>query len=861
MKKQLFTILSICCFLSTYAQDVNYFLPKGNFSYNPNIPTPKQFFGHEIGVQHVTYDLASAYLKLLAEKSDRFISEERGRTYQYRPILFLYISSPNNLSNLENIRKNHQKLCDYKESDKVNIQNMPVVTWLSYSIHGNEASGINASLAVAYFLAAAQGSEVDRILNNAVIIMQPGANPDGIQRFATWVNNARSFTPVSDPNSREFREPTPGSRTNHYWFDLNRDWITVQHPESFYRAQVICEWHPTLFSDFHEQGTTSGMFFSPGIETSQNLTLPKDNFTLLGKIAERYHSKYLNSLGSLTFTKETFDTWFPGTGDVIPSLFGGLSFLFEQTSARGHIQERNGVTIRFPDAIRNQAYGSYATIQAAIDMKEELLNYQRKAYKDAQQEAVKAAVKAYVFGNPDNKSIDMEFHRILKTNNINVYKLNKSVTVGGRSFQEADSYIVPCDQQEYRMVRTIFEKSLSFIDSVFYDVSTWTVPLAFNMNYAELNTTAGLIGEKVEQIVPLSFDAPSLSDFAYLAELKDFYSYKFLYRLLANGVKVRVGEVPFKIDVKGKKRDFSYGTLMIPLSTQKYSKDELHRLIVEAAKDVPVEVLAVGGSWGDPVDLGSPRFKEISEPKIAILWGQGASTDGVGAIWHLLDHRMKIPATLLEYSLVGSSGVDLTLYNIIVVCGNFRFEKPAMERLKAWAEQRSNTLIGIGQAFRLFNDLELTKINTLKRAEQVNSATYLDYSTRIDQDPNASINGVILESYLDKSHPIAYGIGSNSMTTIKNSTNIFSKPTGKYMSPVYYQKKPLLSGCITAKNLSILAETPSVLANRNVIFFADDPCYRAHFFGSMRLLMNSFFFRELMPSEKIETVNTEKSSQ
>ncbi|MCL2501880.1 MAG: peptidase M14, partial [Bacteroidales bacterium] len=283
MKKILLSALSICCFFSAYAQDLSYFLPKGDFSYNPNIPTPKQFFGHEIGAQHVTYDMAAAYMKLLAEKSDRIVAEERGRTYQYRPILFLYISAPNNLGNLEDIRQNHLKLCDYAATDKLNVQDMPIVTWLSYSVHGNEASGINASLAVAYFLAAAQGPQMDRILNNSVIIMQPGANPDGIQRFATWVNNARSFTPVKDPNSREFREPAPGSRTNHYWFDLNRDWITVQHPESYYRAQIICEWHPTLFSDFHEHGTTSGMFFSPGIQTSQNPVVPKEHFDLMSK--------------------------------------------------------------------------------------------------------------------------------------------------------------------------------------------------------------------------------------------------------------------------------------------------------------------------------------------------------------------------------------------------------------------------------------------------------------------------------------------------------------------------------------------------------------------------------------------------
>jgi len=357
--------------------------------------------------------------------------------------------------------------------------------------------------------------------------MQPGTNPDGIQRFATWVNNARSFTPVKDPNSREFREPNPGSRGNHYWFDLNRDWVMVQQPESYYRAQIVYEWHPNLFADFHEHGNT-GMFFAPGIPTNQNPALPKDHYDMMDKIAQQYHTKYLSGIGSLNYTKETYDNWQPGCGDLMPSLIGGVSFLFEQPTARGHIQERNGITMRFADAIRNQAYGSYSMIQAGTDMKDELLMYIRNAFKEAKSDAAKATVKAYVFSNPQNKSLDREFYQILKTNNIDVYQLNKDVTVGGKTFQSADSYIVPSDQKEYRMVKTIFEKKHTYVDSVFYDMSTWTVPLSLSSNYAELNAAAGLIGPKVEMIAPSSFEAPSMANFAYLFEIKELYSYKFL---------------------------------------------------------------------------------------------------------------------------------------------------------------------------------------------------------------------------------------------------------------------------------------------------------------------------------------------
>ena len=210
----------------------------------------------------------------------------------------------------------------------------------------------------------------------------------------------------------------------------------------------------------------------------------------------------------------------------------------------------------------------------------------------------------------------------------------------------------------------------------------------------------------------------------------------------------------------------------------------------------------------------------------------------------------------MEYSLVSDASVDLMQYNLIIITDNFKFDKQAIDKLKTWANYGKNTLIGVGQAYQCLNELGIANINTLKKTENINQSTYLDFSTKTDIDPNSIISGVILESYLDKSHPVAYGMNANTINTIKTNPTILSKPKGKYMSPAYYKKKPFLSGCITAKNLKSLAETPSVLASKNAIYFADEPCFRAYWFGSMRLLLNSIFFRELMPVEKIETVDS-----
>lgn len=327
MKKQdiltaLVLIFSVC---QAFAQGrtLDFYLPEtGGYTYNKSIPTPKEVLGFEVGEQHASYEQVLAYFKTLSQTSNRAVYSESGRSYEYRPLGFLTISSPQNLSRLETIRKKQLKLADPAVSGSLNLSEMPVVIYLAYSVHGNEASGINASLAVAYFLAAAQGKEAEQILNNTVIIIQPGQNPDGINKFAAWVNSTRSFTPVEDNNSLEFKEPYyPSSRSNHYWFDLNRDWLTVQHPESRGRMAFYYTWRPTVVGDFHEHGSTNGSYFSPGNRTSIDQNIPKANYAW-SEVFGKYHGDTLSSLGTLYFSKEGYDDFFTGKGAALPDLQG-----------------------------------------------------------------------------------------------------------------------------------------------------------------------------------------------------------------------------------------------------------------------------------------------------------------------------------------------------------------------------------------------------------------------------------------------------------------------------------------------------------------------------------------------------------
>jgi len=295
-------VLAILC-LSLNAQvELNYYLPVEN--YQPEIPTPESVIGHQVGEWHLTHDKLTAYLSLLAGQSDRVIMQEYARSWENRPLFHLIITSPANHARLEQIRKEHLKLSDPGSGQQPDPGNMPVVVTLGYNVHGNESSASNSSVLVAYYLAASLKQEVLDYLDNMVILIDPCLNPDGFNRHASWINMHKSQTPMPDDNSRGFREVWPGGRTNHYWFDLNRDWILLQHPESRGRVEVFHQWRPNVQTDHHEMGSSSTFFFQPGILSRTNPMTPERTTELTRKIGQ-YHAAALDHDGSLFFTEDT----------------------------------------------------------------------------------------------------------------------------------------------------------------------------------------------------------------------------------------------------------------------------------------------------------------------------------------------------------------------------------------------------------------------------------------------------------------------------------------------------------------------------------------------------------------------------
>jgi Zinc carboxypeptidase. len=840
--------LLICLKTVTYAQDLSYFLPD-SLSYNPSIPKPKDIIFHEVGEWHVTHDRLVNYMKAVAAAApERIKLETMGFTYETRPQVLLIITSPKNHQRLEEIRQQHLQLSNPAISSSVNIDNMPIVVYIGHSIHGNEPSGANAALVSAYYLAAAQGKQIDDLLENVVILFDPSFNPDGLQRFSTWVNQHKSATLVTDPNSREFNEIWPRGRYNHYWFDLNRDWLPLVHVESRNRLEWFHKWKPNILTDHHEQGSNATFFFQPGVPSRVNPLTPAKNQELTGKLGA-FHAAFLDRIGSLYFTKENYDDFYYGKGSTYPDINGAIGILFEQASSRGHAQETDHGILRFPFTIRNQFTATLSTLEGAKALRKEFLAYQRDFYKDVMSEAAAAPTKGYVFGDAGDKNKTAIFVDMLRRQQIEVYVLNNTLSADGFQFEKGQAYIIPAQQPQYKVIKAIFDKTLTYKDSLFYDITAWTLPLAFGIPYAELNAgkyNQSLLGAKVNKPVqPTGQVSGGKSSYAYLFEWDDYYAPAALYELQAAGIHVRAATNPFEISVEGGARQFGYGAISIPVATQNIGADSLYNLVKKAAERHGITIYAVRtGHVNSGSDLGSNRMTSLATPSVAMITGTGVSALDAGEIWYLLDQRFHIPCTHLEIPVFNR--IDLHKYNtIIMVAGNYNaLDK---EKLKTWV-QGGGTLIVTEQAVQWAAQNGFTNISFKKQKPDSNQQ--VAYAERENRSGAQRMYGAIFRASIDGTHPLAYGYKYPFVDMFK-ANNVFpEKNKNPYSNPFVYGDRSLQSGFVTKENLEAVKNTASVLVNAlgngRVISLADNPNFRAFWLGGSKLFLNAIFFGRLI---------------
>ena len=841
--------LSIYLFTFLFGQQ-NIQLPMNikGVRYNRSIPKPEEIIGHQIGTSHTRTDQVVDYFEALASRSNRIILNDHALTHEGRRLIHAIVTHPDNHENLETIRQGNLKLSDKPNSmSDQDLNKMPLVAYLGFSIHGDEASGTEASLLLLYHLAAGSGKQIDDILKNTVLIIDPMFNPDGRDRFVNWVNGNRGRVPTSDTQDREHNQPWPRGRTNHYLFDMNRDWLPVTQPESNGRIKLFHHWRPQFLLDAHEMGSNSTFFFQPGISSRNNPNTPKGTLELANKLIP-FHAKRLDSIQSMYYSQQSYDDFYYGKGSTFGDIHGSVGILFEQASSRALESETNQGRLVYAFTIRNHYMSTLGTLDGLVALRKDFLTYHRDFYATAPDAAKKNQVRGYLVSLKQNRTRAQMLIQNLQKHRIVAHELKKSMTVKQTKFNPGEAVIIPSNQPQTRFLKGIMERMTTFEDSLFYDVSAWTLPLAYGVESYELKQNPNAyIGT---QLGLVELDGGMLiggkAKSAYLMKWDRYYAPKSLYSIMDLGIRPRLTTQAFSAVVDGKEVQFDRGTIVIPAyqrdADATITQEKIHKMMIHLAKMDHVNIYASNtASTPSGPDLGGAYQGVLQKPKVAILSGDGTSSYGVGEVWHLLNFRMGIPVSLLNAKQL--SARKLSKYNTIIVPDGFysNLDSTDIKTLKDWV-LNGGTLIATQTGSRWVVNKKILNEKLKKGGMDTLDIPY-------EQAPMVTgaqrIGGSIFEVSLDNTHPIAYGYNKKTPMFRRGDT-FFELSTSTAANVGRYTKNPLLSGYISEEKLKEIQNSASIIARRqgggHVILFADNPSFRAFWYGSNGLLLNAVFF-------------------
>jgi hypothetical protein len=622
------------------------------------------------------------------------------------------------------------------------------------------------------------------------------------------------------------------------------------HIESQNRLTWFHKWKPNILTDHHEQGSNATFFFQPGVASRVNPLTPEKNQELTAKLA-KFHAAFLDRIGSLYFTKENYDDFYYGKGSTYPDINGAIGILFEQASSRGHLQQTTNGLLSFPFTIKNQFTTTLSTLEGAKVLRKDFLQWQRDFYKNSGTEAAADPVKAYVFGDKNDKVKTFYFMEMLRRQQIDVYGVVGAYKSESNDFEKGSAYVVPLNQPQYKVIKTIFDKTLNYKDSLFYDITSWTMPLAFGLPYAELSAAQfnqSLAGEKVQQqSFPKGEVAGGKSEVGYLMEWDELYAPAALNELQSNSVLAKVATNKFSITISGSAKSFDYGTILIPGQLQTVSSDKIFQLLSSVAQKYGVKVYPVQtGNVNSGSDLGSSKFLPVTKPSIAMIVGTGANPTDAGEVWHLLDQRMNITATHLEIPVFNR--VELNKYNTLIMVGG-TYTEMNKEKLKTWV-QSGGTLILTEEAVSWAAQNGITDVKFKKLKSPVDSAAMLSYVEREQIDGAQQVFGAIFGADADLANPLAYGYNQKTISLFKANKVFMEKSKNPYATPFYYGSKPLQSGWVSKENADAIKNSAAVIVNTvgngRVINIADNPNFRAFWLGGSKLFMNAIFFGRII---------------
>jgi hypothetical protein len=808
-----------------------------------NVPSPESYLGYKVGTRYTRHHKIVDYFNTVAKvRPDMVKIESYGQTNEGRELMLAFVSSPENIQRLEAIRLNNLRLAGTtKDKAAPILENAPAIVWLSYNVHGNEPSSSEAALLMIHALVDPSNSTTKEWLKNTVVVIDPCINPDGRDRYVNWFNSVVGKEMNAEPSSREHAEPWPGGRSNHYNFDLNRDWAWQTQIETQQRLKKYNAWLPQVHVDFHEQGYNEPYYFAPAAEPFHEVITPwqRDFQVLIG----RNNASYFDKNGWLFFTKERFDLLYPSYGDTYPVYNGAIGMTYEQGGhSRGGLAVINedGDTLTLVDRATHHFTTGLSTVETASKHQQKLMSEFKKYFDDSRSGKI-GEYKTYVLTSKDQNKLNAVI-KLLEQNGIEWGTVSNKNFTGFNYFtgkqeafvDEGLHIAVSSAQPKAVLAKVLLEPRTVVTDSNTYDITTWSVPYAY-----------GVKGYAVKEKLDLSNDwkstpvTPVNGSYGLLIPYTSFNSAKVLAELLKHNVKVRFAEKPFKYGTKNYER----GTLIV-LRTSNTSVN--WAAIANAAcikHNVQADIVETG-FMDQGSDMGSPDVKIISSaPKVALLTGEGTSSLGAGEIWHFFDKQLDYPLTLIN----GGDIARISLKNftvIIVPDGYIRAlsEKATADRLKEFVRS-GGKIIALENAVGQMAAEWGLKQKTDKDDEK---GEYLDVKKYGDRErsylPN-SIPGAIYKMDLDNTHPLGFGY-PDFYYTLKQDGVLFEFMKGGWNVGVL-KKDAYVTGFAGYKVKSKLKDGMLFgvqdMGGGSVVYLTDNPLFR-NFWENGKLLFSNAVF-------------------
>ena len=826
MKRFLFTQIALLLFTGLSAQ----------------IKSPEEYLGYKLGTRYTPHYKIVEYYKYLDANSNMLEVQQYGETNEHRPLIVAYVGTAENIANKENIRVNNLRLANQADDRTAGSENSPVIVWLSYNVHGNETSSSEASMATTYSLLTDKSS----YLGNTLVIIDPCINPDGRDRYVNWYNTA--IGKFINPNriAREHREPWPQGRSNHYNFDLNRDWAWQTQVESKQRVPFYNTWLPQIHVDFHEQGIDEPYYFAPAAEPFHEIITPwQRDFQ---KVIGNNHARYFDDKGWLYFTKERFDLLYPSYGDTYPIYNGSIGMTYEQggIGAGLGVKVSEGDTLTLVDRVEHHHTTGLSTVEVASKHAAPLIKNFRNFFNDATQGKM-GKYKSFVIKHSiaDEQRIDA-LKSLLKKNGIK-YGTASGNARGYNYFSKKDEnfsissrdLVINASQPKAALVQVLFEPTTKLSDSVTYDITAWAMPYCYGLT-AYASTQDIKLNNYQEQD---SVKNPVADPYGYLIPWGGMNAAKTAVQLMQKGIRIRYSEVPFT----SKGQTFNPGSIIIAKNGNMHIPD-LWNKVRSAADENNVKLYeAAGGMVETGVDFGSSGITALKSPRVFLLTGDGVSAYGAGEIWSFFDNELKYPITQVmqkDLENLNWSQVDV----LIMPEGRYSFlsNKNTVDALTAWV-RGGGRLIALENAVSQLSRQDWSGLKAIEEdkdsASKTDKVEVSNYGGREREFLTDFTPGAIFKVDVDNTHPLFYGYPKY-YYTLKMDGNLYGTIKDGWNVGVM-NKNALMAGFVgnnLQKNLvngMVFGVKP--LGSGDLIYLTDNVLFRNFWENGKLLFVNAVF--------------------